>query len=457
MKLSVALAAVCALGALAPVTDAATTAAPTQVAGFSYVKSLAGIDEYALDSNGLDVLLVPDHSAPVVTFIVTYHVGSRNEVIGTTGATHLLEHLMFKGSEHYNDAKGNSVKQYLESIGGEYNANTWLDRTAYFAEVGSENLEGYIAIEADRMRNLWLRESDRRPEMTVVRNEFEIGENDPVEALDKEIFATAYQAHPYHHSTIGWRSDIEKVPIEKLRAFYDTFYWPDNATVSVIGDFKAETALGLVKKYYGVYPKAPNAIPVVYTEEPAQTGPRRVTVKRAGELGVVGISYKSPAATSADMPALNVLGNILASGKTSRFYRALTDKNLTTNVSADPGFFHDPSLFQIYAYLAPGVGHEQVEKVLRDEVARVIADGVTDLEVKTAVSKISASIAYARDGTAAVAEVLNEWIAAGDWTLYSTYPQNVAKVTAADVQRVARTYLVEDQSTTGWFVPTVSQ
>ncbi len=242
-----------------------------------------------------------------------------------------------------------------------------------------------------------------------------------------------------------------------MRAFYDTFYWPDNATVSVIGDFKAETALGLVKKYYGVYPKAPNAIPVVYTEEPAQTGPRRVTVKRAGELGVVGISYKSPAATSADMPALNVLGNILASGKTSRFYRALTDKNLTTNVSADPGFFHDPSLFQIYAYLAPGVGHEQVEKVLRDEVARVVAGGVTELEVKTAVSKISASIAYARDGTAAVAEVLNEWIAAGDWTLYSSYPQNVAKVTAADVQRVARTYLVEDQSTTGWFVPTVSQ
>ncbi len=179
MKLSVALAAACALGALAAVTDAAPTAAPTQVAGFSYVKSLAGIDEYRLDSNGLDVLLVPDHSAPVVTFIVTYHVGSRNEVIGTTGATHLLEHLMFKGSERYNDAKGNSVKQYLESIGGEYNANTWLDRTAYFAEVGSENLEGYMAIEADRMRNLWLRESDRRPEMTVVRNEFEIGENDP--------------------------------------------------------------------------------------------------------------------------------------------------------------------------------------------------------------------------------------------------------------------------------------
>jgi zinc protease len=454
VKLLSALVFGLAAGALA---SGPVLAAPASVAGFTYIKSLGGIDEYQLDSNGLDVLIYPDHSAPVVTFMVTYRVGSRNEVTGTTGATHLLEHLMFKGSTNYNDARGNSVKQYLESIGGDYNANTWLDRTAYFAETGNEYLAGYMAIEADRMRNLLLREDDRRPEMTVVRNEFEIGENDPVQALDKEIFATAYEAHPYHHSTIGWRSDIEKVPIEKLRAFYDTFYWPDNATVSVIGDVKPEAALALVKKYYGVYTKAPNAIPQVYTEEPAQTGPRRVVVKRAGELGVVGISYKSPAARSEDMPALNVLGNILSSGKTSRFYRALTDKNLTTSVSADAGLFHDPSLFQIYAYLAPGSGHEQVEKILRDEVARLVKDGVTDAEVGTAVNKISANIAYARDGTAAVAAVLVEWIAAGDWTLYATYPDKIRKVTAADVKRVAAKYLLEDQSTTGWFVPVVSQ
>ena len=247
------------------------------------------------------------------------------------------------------------------------------------------------------------------------------------------------------------------MPIGKLRGFYDTFYWPDNATVSVIGDIKPDRALALVKKYYGVYSKAPNAIPQVYTEEPAQSGPRRVTVKRAGELGVVGISYKSPAATHADMAALNVLGSILSSGKTSRFYRGLTDKNLTTSVSADPGFYHDPSLFQVYAYLAPGAGHEQVEKILRDEIARITTDGVADTEVATAVRKISANIAYARDGTSAVAAVLNEWIAAGDWTLYSIYPERVSKVIAADVKRVANVYLVEDQSTTGWFVPVVSQ
>src|SRR4051812_12957508 len=259
----------------ATVSSAALAAgnAPVQAPGFKFVKTVGEISEYALESNGLTVLLLPEHSAPVVTFMVTYHVGSRNEVTGTTGATHLLEHLMFKGGENYNDAKGNSVKQFLEGIGGNYNATTWLDRTNYYAEVGSEHLEGYLAIEADRMRNLWIREDDRRPEMTVVRNEFEQGENDPVQALDKEINAAAFQAHPYHHSTIGWRSDIEKVSIEKLKEFYDTFYWPDNATVSVIGDFKPEAALGLVKKYYGNYPKAPKPIPEVYTEEPEQTGP----------------------------------------------------------------------------------------------------------------------------------------------------------------------------------------
>src|ERR1700727_1975067 len=210
-------------------------AATAGSAGFSHIKSLGGIDEYRLDSNGLTVLLVPDHSAPVVTFEVTYQVGSRNEVTGTTGATHILEHLMFKGSEAYDDPKGNSIKQYLERVGGQFNANTAVDRTSYFATLGRDDLEGYVAIESDRMRNLWLHEADRQSEMTVVRNEYERGKNDPNNALIEEVTAAAYVALPYHHPTIGWKSDIEHVPIEKLRQFYDTFYWPNNATVTVGG------------------------------------------------------------------------------------------------------------------------------------------------------------------------------------------------------------------------------
>jgi zinc protease len=430
-----------------------STAAPVKVDGFSYVKTVGAISEYKLDSNGLAVLLLPEHSAPVVTFMVTYRVGSRNEVTGTTGATHLLEHLMFKGSDAFNRAKGTSVDQFLERVGGNYNATTYLDRTNYYAEIGNEHLEGYIAIEADRMRNLWLREEDRKPEMTVVRNEFEIGENDPEQALDKEITAAAFQAHPYHHSTIGWRSDIEKVSIEKLREFYDTFYWPDNATVTIVGDFSPAAGLALVKKYYGAIPKSPKPIPQVYTEEPAQSGPRRVTVRRAGELGVVGIAYKTPAARHPDIPALNVLSSILSSGKTSRFYRALTDKNLTLNVSANTGYFHDPSLLNVYANLAPGATHEQVEKLLLEEIDRVKSAGVTAAEVATALGKIKAATAYKRDGYFSIAGNINEDIAAGDWTLYYTLDAAMAKVTAADVQRVARQYLDINQSVTGWFIP----
>jgi zinc protease len=445
------LCAALACAAFSPGTRA--DAAPVAVPGFKFVRTVGTISEYMLESNGLTVLLMPEHSAPVVTFMVTYRVGSRNEVTGTTGATHLLEHLMFKGSPTYNDANGNSVKQYLETVGGMYNATTWLDRTNYYAEVERGALEGYVAIEADRMRNLWLHEADRQREMTVVRNEYERGENDPQEALDKEINAAAFVAHPYHHSTIGWLSDIENVPIEKLRAFYDTFYWPDNATVSVIGDFEPAAALALVKKYYGVYPRSPQPIPQLYTTEPEQQGARRVTVQRAGEIGVVGIAWKSPSGRNADYAALDVLGTILGSGKTSRFYRALTDKNLALNVDAGAGFYHDPSLFQVYAFVAPGVEQAEVERVLLEEVDRVKKDGVTDQEVATALAKYEASTAYGRDGSFAIASNLNETIAAGDWTLYYTLDDATRKVTAADVKRVANAYLDTSRSTTGWFIP----
>jgi zinc protease len=391
--------------------------------------------------------------APVATFAVVYHVGSRNEAVGHTGATHLLEHLMFKGSDAYNDARGNSIKQYLETVGGSFNATTSYDRTNYYAVVGREFLEGYIAIEADRMRNLWLHEEDRQREMTVVRNEFEQGENDPFSSLEKEIWSAAYIAHPYHHPVIGWRSDIENVPIEKLRAFYDTFYWPDNATVSVIGDFDPAEVLALVRKYYGAHTRAPHPIPKVYTVEPGQIGPRRVTVRRVGEVGVVGVAYKSPAATSADYPALDVLGTILSNGKTSRFYKALTDKSLTLNAMADTNFLHDPSLFQLYAVLAPGVDHATVEKVMLEEIERVKKEGVTDAEVATALGKYEAATAYGRDGVFSIASNLNEAIAAGDWTLYYSVDEATKKVTAADVKRVANKYLDTNQSTTGWFIP----
>jgi zinc protease len=436
-------------------TAGARAAAPVNVEGFTAVRSLGGIDEYRLESNGLQVLLRPDHSAPVTTLMVTYRVGSRNEVTGTTGATHLLEHLMFKGTDAFNDARGNSVKQYLESVGGDYNATTSLDRTNYFATVGRANFEGFLAIEADRMRGIWLREADRRSEMTVVRNEYERGENSALGALDKEIYATAFQGHPYRHPTIGWRSDIENVPIEKLRAFYDTFYWPDNATVTVVGDLDPAVTLGLIKKYFGVHPRAPKPIPEVYTIEPAQTGPRRTSVKRPGQLGAIIIAHKICPAVHADFAALTVLEAILGDGKVSRLYRALVDAGLATNAYASADVTRDGGLQEVIVSLAPNAKHEDAEGAAWKEIERIQHDGVTAEEIAAAVRRHRTASLFRRDGTAGVASSLNQWIAVGDWTLYATFEEKLARVTPADVQRVARSYLQPDLSTTGWFVPQV--
>jgi len=439
------------LGLLLPVGRAAE--APANVEGFTHVKTVRAITEYTLESNGLSVLLMPDRSAPVLTFMITYRVGSRNEVTGTTGATHLLEHLMFKGSKKFNRDLQTGYDQTLDPLGASNNATTSLDRTNYYVNSGSDHLPIIVEMEADRLRNLLLREEDRQPEMTVVRNEFERGENNPINALSVEIGAAAYIAHPYHHDTIGWRSDIEKVSIERLREFYDTFYWPNNAAVTIIGDFDAATALGLVKTFYGAIPRSPRPIPSVYTEEPPQTFPRRVGVKRAGEIGVVGIAHKIVAATQADYPPLVVLGAILTDGKNSRLYRALTDKNISLGVSAATGFFRDNSLMTINIPLAPDVKHEDAERLALEEIEKLKTTGVTTAEVQAAVAKYLADAAFQRDGSFAIAANLNETIAVGDWTLYYSLEDSVKKVTAADVQRVAQKYLVVDQSTTGWFVP----
>src|SRR5258708_2002565 len=421
--------------------------------GFSHVKSLGGIDEYRLDGNGLTVLLVPDHSAPVVTFEGTYQVGSRNEVTGTTGATHILEHMMFKGSDAFNDAKGNSIKEMLEGVGGQFNASSFFERTNYFATIGRESLESYIAIEADRMRHLWLHEADRQAEMTVVRNEYERGKNDPESVLLEEVMEAAYVALPYHHPTIGWKSDIEHVPIARLREFYDTFYWPNNATLTVVGDIETDAVLGLIKKYYGVYPHSPAPIPSIYTEEPAQSGERRVVVKRPGELGSIIVAHKVPNGRDADQAALEMLDAILSSGKNARLYRSIVDEGLALSAGAGTDVHRDLSLHTLFAALTPVTTHEQAERALLAELNKIKTSGVTPAEVASVKQQFIAEDAYKRDGTAAVASELSEWIGVGDWTLYVTFPQKVQMVTPADVQRVAKQYFGADQSTTGWFVP----
>lgn len=432
-------------------------AAPTQVKGFSHVRSLGGIDEYRLDANGLTVLLLPSHAVPVVTYQVTYKVGSRNEVTGSTGGTHLLEHLMFKGSKQFSKERGNSIDVYLEQAGAGFNASTAQDRTNYYATLGPDALPGYIAIEADRMRNLNLRERDRRDEMTVVRNEYEQNENDPNSVLGKLIWATAYIAHPYHHPVIGWRSDIENVSIKKLRAFYDTYYWPNNATVTVVGDIDPTGVLNLIHQKYGAIPRSPGPIPAVYTTEPAQQGARRVMLERAGDTGSLSINWKSPSALDPDTPALNVLKLVLKQGKSSRLSRALVDTSLASYIDVSVSMLHDPGLFTVDALLSPGVAHDKVEQAILAVIEQVKREGVTVEEMQRALGPYRADMAYRRDGTDSAAGALNEYIAMGDWTLYVSDLDRLEKVTPVDVQRVANKYLDRVQSTTGWFVPRTSK
>lgn len=425
----------------------------SKVNGFEFVETSGGIDEYKMNSNGLSVLLMEDHSAPVATFMVTYHVGSRNEAVGHTGSTHLLEHMMFKGSRSFNKKRGTAIWTVLQNVGARINATTWLDRTNYFELLPSEHLETAIAIEADRMRNAFIKDEDRQPEMTVVRNEFERGENDPFDALNKNIWSTAYQAHPYHHSTIGWRSDIENVSTERLKEFYDTYYWPNNATVTIIGDFETENALKLVKKYFGKHRKSPHEIPKMYTTEPEQQGPRRLIVKRKGETGIVGIAHKSPEGLHEETYSLQVLSKILGDGKSSRLYRKIVDKGLATGMFVWDFPFKDNGLFITYVFLTPGTDPDEVEKLVLEEYDNIKQNGVEDDEIARAKAQIRSEMAFSRDGSYSIASSLNESIAIGDWKFYTTYGDRINAVTADDVKEAANKYLLEDQRTTGHFIP----
>ena len=431
----------------------ALVSAQKSAGNFSKIKELGGIEEYLYTPNGLSILLLQDNASPVVTVQIVYRVGSKNEVLGNTGSTHLLEHLMFKGTKTFNKKKGTTINDVLQNTGAELNATTYYDRTNYYETLPSNKIGLALQIEADRMRNSLLLKEDKEAEMTVVRNEFEIQENDPNSILNKEIWSAAYIAHPYHHSTIGWKSDIEKAPIEVLHNFYNTYYWPDNATLTIIGDFKKENVFDLVETYFGQITKAPNVMPEPYTEEPEQYGPRKIIIKKPGELGVVNKGFKIPGALHGDLPALNVLGEIMGSGASAILNKTFVDTQLGIYTYAGPSNVKEVGLFSIGVGFATSSKPEDIDAKISEVIAKIQKEGVSQEEVNRVVSQISAQTTLSRDGSGVVASGLTEAIAAGDWTDYVTGVDRLKKVTPQDVLRVAQKYLVEDQSTTGYFIP----
>jgi zinc protease len=439
--------------------------------GVEFVAEEEGVREFGL-ANGMKVLLSENRVAPVATLLVVYRVGSRNEAVGHTGATHLLEHMLFKGTPTFNKERRTQVAATLQRVGADFNATTWYDRTNYFETVPSDALELAFHLESDRMRNSFIADEDRRSEMTVVRNELERGQNEPVMVLDEAVYATAFREHPYHHPTIGWRSDVENVPTARLKEFYDTFYHPNNATLVVVGDFEERRALELAARYFGAVPASAAPIPEVYTEEPKQEGERRVVVRRAGELPLVQVAFRTPAALGHDTVLSNaelarraaapplenhlyplaVLSALLSNGVTSRLYQALVETGLAVGVDARVDQFRDPGLFNVYATAAPGVEAAKVEEVIHRELARASEDS-GDEEVEKAKRQIAAHVAYERDGTHNVAVQMSEAESVADWRFYNSYARNVARVTSEDVRRAAADYFREDARTVGHFIP----
>lgn len=433
----------------------APQAAPAQAGvrlpkGVAAGPSIEGISEYTL-ANGLRVLLFPDPTKPTVTVNLVYGVGSVHENYGQTGMAHLLEHLLFKGTPGHDDISGEMKRRGIA-----FNATTSLDRTNYFASfpANAATLDWVLGMEADRMLNSRVAKADLDSEMTVVRNELEAGENNPVGVLMQRLRSTAFLWHNYGHSTIGARSDVEGLEIGQLQAFYRTWYRPDNATLVVAGRIDTADVLGKAQAAFGPLknPKAP--LPHAPTIEPAQDGEREVTVRRVGDLNLVAAAYHVPARTHADNAALAVLGNILGHTPGGRLHKALVEPRIAAGTGASAEGQADAGLFTAVAVQPRDGDTAKMEALLLEQIEQLAKTPVTAEEVAQAQQRIANAYDLYFTDVNAVGMGLSEFVAAGDWRLLFTSRDAAAKVTADDVNRVAARYLRSSNRTLGRFVPT---
>ncbi|MCO6454875.1 MAG: insulinase family protein [Pirellulaceae bacterium] len=413
------------------------------------VAEVEGITEYRLE-NGLRLLLYPDPSRPTVTVSLTVLVGSRHEGAGEGGMAHLLEHMLFKGTPTHEN-----IPQLLQERGASFNGTTNADRTNYFETLpaSDENLEFAIRLEADRMMNSRVRGEDLASEMTVVRNEFERSENSPFSVLNQKMMSAAYQWHNYGRATIGNRSDIERVPLPKLREFYRKYYQPDNAMLVVAGSFDAERALELVQKYFGAIPRPERELSGTYTEEPPQDGERLVTLRRVGEVGVTSVLYHVPAASHPDFAALSVLAGILGDPPSGRLYKGLVETKLATDVGGGAFARHDPTVIGFSASVPDPQNLETVRERLLEIIEGVVQVPVTSDEVERARQRILKNRELSLSDTSRIAVSLSSWEAQGDWRLFFLFRDAIEAVTPEDVQRVAAAYLRRNNRTVGLYVP----
>jgi zinc protease len=418
-------------------------------AGIERVTSVEGITEYALP-NGLHVLLFSDPSRPIVTVNITYKVGSRHEDYGETGMAHLLEHMVFKGTP-----KRPNIPQELTEHGARANGTTWLDRTNYYETVAAteENLRWALEMEADRMVNSNIARADLEKEFSVVRNEYERGENNPFSVLQKRMLPVIFNWHNYGHSTIGEKSDIEGAPIERLQAFYKKYYQPDNAVLVVAGKFDELKTLNLIKGAFGPIPKPARGLPRTYTREPQQDGERQVTLRRTGDVQVVSCMFRSAPGSHPDNSALDVLGLLLIDEPAGKLYQALVETKKAARVSHSVQGFAEAGTIGFTAEVRQEQSLPAAQAAMLQVLDSLTKEPPTEAEVTRARTRLLKGFEMSLKRSDSLGLRLSESIATGDWRLAFYERDELEKVSVADVTRVAATYFKPSNRTIGLFIP----
>ncbi len=432
---------------------AALAAAPSTPAvpkPFTQVASVEGVTQYNLP-NGLKVLFVPDPSKATVTVNMTIFVGSRHEGYGEKGMAHLLEHLLFKGTQKVPDAK-----KAITEHGARANGTTWFDRTNYFETMPAtdENLRWALEFEADRLVNSRVDKKDLDPEMTVVRNEFEMGENDAQNVLLDRMMSTHFSWHNYGNTTIGAKSDIELVPIERLKAFYARYYQPDNTMLVVAGKFDEAKAFKIIANTFGKLPKGKTQRFETYTQEPVQDGERSVTVRRTGGVPLLASAYHVAAGTDPDFAAIDVLTEVLGSSPSGRLYKALVEPKKAASVGCMNYQLKEPGVVLCYAELQPKDATESAKSALLKSMEDVKSQPITAAETERARAALVKQVELTLNTSDRVGINLSEYAAMGDWRMLFLHRDRIKAVKTEDVQRVAEKYFKATNRTFGDYVPT---
>ena len=456
-KLAAAACAVAALGVVQVNAQENTTTKATMEessiklpAGVTRGPTVEGITEYRL-SNGLKVVLFPDASKPTATVNMTYLVGSSNENYGETGMAHLLEHLIFKGSKNY----PNPTKEFTDR-GFRMNGSTWLDRTNYFVSFTAteDNMAFALAWSADAMRNSFIAKKDLDSEMSVVRNEYEMGENSPGSVMMKRMQSILYDWHNYGKSTIGNRSDIENVEIGNLQAFYHRYYRPDNAVLTVSGKFNVQKTLDLIAKDFSKIENPKEALPKEWTVEPTADGERYFEIRRKGESQLISVGYRIPSALSADMPAVETAVDVLTDTPSGRLYEALVKTGLATNVYGYAIGAKAPGYAMFGALVKKGEPIDKVKSVMIETIEKAFKEKpITQQELQRSKDEEAAEFDRAFSDPEGFGVGLSEYIALGDWRLFFYSRDAAAAVTAEQADKAAAKYFVRDNRVVGVFIP----